>query len=365
LVALANTRVPAVVAAPNHGVLLASGLQGTIGSTIGPDGALYVAEGAAGKISRIDPATGAVTTFASGLPKTIPAVGIGGAMDIAFIGDTAYALVTLVGPDVGGNDKVGIYRVDGPSSFSVIADIGEWSIAHPPKPAFFVASGLQYAFERYGNGFLVTDGHHNRMLDVSLIGEISELIAFENIVPTGLLVAGTNVYMAEAGPVPHRPENGRVLVVDAEAASATVIAAGASLLVDVEGGPGGGIYALSQGPGVPGAPEGAPAQADSGALVKVNADGTLTFVVDKLDLPASVNFVGDTAYVVTLNGEVWKIDGVSQLAAGGPTAPISPPSAGDAGLLDQQGTGLMTLVIVLLTVVGFSTLAWRRAGKQA
>ena len=48
--------------------LLASGLQGSIGSAVGPGGALFVAEGAAGRIARVDPQTGAVTTFASGLP---------------------------------------------------------------------------------------------------------------------------------------------------------------------------------------------------------------------------------------------------------------------------------------------------------
>src|SRR5262245_35134138 len=34
--------------------LLASGLVGSVGSTVGPDGSLYVGEGGAGRISRID-----------------------------------------------------------------------------------------------------------------------------------------------------------------------------------------------------------------------------------------------------------------------------------------------------------------------
>src|SRR5207248_2211604 len=63
--------------------LLATGLEGGSGSTVGPDGALYVTETAAGRISRVDPETGEVTTFASGLPKQIAAVGLGGAMDVA------------------------------------------------------------------------------------------------------------------------------------------------------------------------------------------------------------------------------------------------------------------------------------------
>src|SRR5215203_1065210 len=93
--------------------LLVTGLEGASGSTVGPGGALYVTEGAAGRISRVDPKTGDITTFASGLPRSI--VGIGGAIDVAFIGGTAYALVTLVGSDVDGSDTVGIYRVDGPN----------------------------------------------------------------------------------------------------------------------------------------------------------------------------------------------------------------------------------------------------------
>ena len=170
---------------------------------------MFVTEGAAGRISRVDPKTGQVTTFASGLPPFI--VGIGGAMDIAFIGSTAYVLVTLVGPDVGGSDVVGIYRVDGPNSFSVIADIGAFSLAHPPATDFFVPTGVQYSLEAYRGGFLVADGHHNRVLHVTLEGEVSELITFGNIVPTGLAIAGNKIYMAEAGPVPHLPENGKVV----------------------------------------------------------------------------------------------------------------------------------------------------------
>src|SRR5688500_4542822 len=64
--------------------LLVTGLEGASGSTLGPGGALYVTEGAAGRISRVDPQTGEITTFASGLPTAI--AGIGGAIDVAFIG---------------------------------------------------------------------------------------------------------------------------------------------------------------------------------------------------------------------------------------------------------------------------------------
>jgi hypothetical protein len=283
-------------------------LEGASGSTVGPDGALYVTEGAAGRISRVDPTTGNITTFASGLPTAI--IGIGGAIDVAFIGQTAYVLVTLVGPDVGGNNIVGIYRVDGPNSFTVVADIGAFALSHPPNTPFNIPTGLQYALESYRGGFLVTDGHHNRVLRVTRDGEVTELIAFGNIVPTGLAVRGNDVYMAEAGPVPHAPENGKVVSFGPKSSTATEVASGAPLLVDVEFGRGRTLYALSQG-AFSGGPPGSPALPNTGSLVKVNADGTFAVVADGLDRPTSLEFIGNTAYVVTLSGEILKFESVS------------------------------------------------------
>jgi hypothetical protein len=291
---------------------LVTGLSGGSGSAIGPGGALYVTERTAGRISRVDPRTGAVTTFASGLPTEISGVGFGGPVDVAFIGATAYVLVTLVGPDVGGSDLVGIYRVDGPDRFTVIADIGAFALRNPPPPIFEidVPSGVQYALEVYRGGFLVTDGHHNRVLRVSLDGQVTELIQFGDIVPTGLAVSGNTVYMAEAGPVPHRPQDGKVVAFGTKSTTATQVASGASLLVDVEFGRGRLLYALSQG-AFSGGPEGSPALPNTGALVKVNGNGTFTVITNGLDRPTSLEFIGNAAYVVTLTGEIWKIDNVS------------------------------------------------------
>jgi sugar lactone lactonase YvrE len=296
---------PSVGSSPTQ---LLTGLEGGSGSTVGPGGALYVAETAAGRISRVDPKTGDITTFASGLPTQI--VGIGGVMDVAFIGGTAYALVTLVSSDVGGSNIDGIYRVDGPNSFTVVADIGAFALSNPPATQFDIPTGVQYALENFRGGFLVTDGHHNRVLRVTLDGNVTQLIQFGNIVPTGLAVSGNTVYMAEAGPVPHEPENGKVVAFGPKSSTATEVASGASLLVDVEFGRGRTLYALSQG-SFGGGPPGSPAAPDTGSLVKVNGNGTFTVLADGLDRPTSLEFIGNTAYVVTLTGEIWKFDNVS------------------------------------------------------
>lgn len=294
---------------PGPAQLLAT-LQGASGSTIGPGGALYVTEGAVGRISRIDPKTGDVTTFASGLPSALPAIGIGGVFDVAFLGGTAYALVTLVGSDVGGSDVVGIYRIDGPNSFTIIADIGAFSIANPPNTDFFVATGVQYSIQTYRGAFLVADGHHNRVLHVRRDGEITEFKTFGNIVPTGLALSGNTVYMAQAGPVPHLPEDGKVVSFGPNSPTVTTAASGARLLVDVEFNRGRTLFALSQGVW-DGVEEGSPAEPNTGSLVKVNDDGTFTQITDGLDRPTSLEFINNTAYIVTLTGEIWTIENVA------------------------------------------------------
>lgn len=283
--------------------LIASGLQGASGSTVGPDGALYVVEGAAGRIARVDPVTGAVTTFATGLPPAV--LPIGGAMDIAFIGWTPYVLVSLVFAD-----PVGIYRIDSPTLATLVADIGAFALANPPQTPFDVPIGLQFALESYRNGFLVTDGHLNRVYRIALTGggaAVSEFQAFGNIVPTGLAVRGEHVLMAEAGPVPHLPADGRIVLLNPDAGSVTPIAAGAPLLVDVEFGRGQTLFALAQGTFGGGDP-GAPALPNTGLLVQANADGTFTTITSGLNLPTSLEFIGNTAFVVTLAGEVLRIE---------------------------------------------------------
>ena len=291
---------------------LVTGLEEAQGSTVGPDGALYVTAPLTGSIWRVDPETGAATVFATGLPPRNPdPFYIGsGVVDVAFFGGTLYALVTGVAPDLGGSSVVGLYRMEGPNRFTVVADIGAFSEANPPAPDFFVATGFQYALEAFRGGFLVTDGHHNRVLYVTRDGAIAEWIAFGNVVPTGLAVSGNTVYVAQAGPIPHVPQTGRVVAFTPKAGAATVVASGAPLLVDVEFGRGRTLFALSQ--GIWSGPfEGAPADPGTGALVRVNGDGTLTTVVGGLDRPTSLEMIGNTAYVVTIAGEVWTIADVA------------------------------------------------------
>jgi hypothetical protein len=288
---------------------LVTGLAIGSGSTVGPNGDLFLTEGATGRVLEVNPRTGAVSTFADGLPTwVIP--GIGGPMDVEFIGDTAYVLMTAVGSDLGGHDVVGVYRIDGPHSHTVIADTGAFSLANPPHTSFFVPTGVPYSMESYHGDLIVADGHHNRVLQVTLDGGVSEIMTFGNIVPTGLAIKGNTVYLTQAGPIPHLPENGKVVSFRVGDRSAELVASGAPLLVDVEFGRGNTMYALAQGPHT-NPMEGSPSDPNGGSLVRANRDGTFTVIVDKLNQPTSMEIIGDTAYVVMLSGEVWKVANLS------------------------------------------------------
>ena len=293
-----------------------------IGSTIGPDGALYVTDGMAGAVLRIDRRSGRVTPYAEGLPPKAFPEDVGGAIDVAFLGRTAYVLVTFVSGNYLGEPfgdpkaKNGLYRIERDGSNTLVADLGQWSVDHPPEPAAVLDTGVHFALETYGGGFLVTDGHHNRVLGVSQNGSIREVATFKNVVPTGL-EAGTfpgNVFVTQMGPIPHEPEDGKVLALRVFSEPREV-ASGARMLIDVERGPHGRLYVVSQGRWN-GPFEGSPAAPNTGRLLVVGQHGDLTPVVDGdgkelvLDRPTSVEFVGHTGYVVSLTGVVYRVDGL-------------------------------------------------------
>jgi hypothetical protein len=114
-----------------------------------------------------------------------------------------------------------------------------------------------------------------------VISSTSKWMSFGNIVPTGLAVPDKTgkIYMAEAGPVPHEPEDGKVVSFGPKSSTAKQVASGARLLVDVEFGRRADLgrrrdlFGLSQGV-FGGGPPASPALPNSGRLVKVTGDGT-------------------------------------------------------------------------------------------
>jgi hypothetical protein len=303
--AVAQADPPPGAGAPE---LLVTGLAGGSGSTVGPDGALYVPEPVSGEVTRIEPETGATTVVASCLPPQVRVGGAGGARDVAFLGSTMYALTSMVSEDVGGSAVTGVFRVED-GTCEVVADIGAWTMANPPPPDFdfFVPTGVPYAMEAYGDGFLVTDGHANRVLQVTLDGQVRTVLQLGNVVPLGLEVVDRTVYFTLAGPVPHLPEDGQVLSLDVGSGDSELVASGGRLLIDVEAGRH-ALYALAHGDFPEGAPEGSPALPDTGQLLVADRAGGFDVVAGGLDRPTSMEVVDGNGYVVTYDGEVWRIE---------------------------------------------------------
>ena len=132
--------------------VFATGLNNPRGLKFGPDGYLYVAEGGLGgtistaglcdsviapigpytggytaSISKISP-TGDITTVADGLPssQTSPASGslVSGVADVAFVGNTLYAILAGAGCSHGIEDYPnGIIKVNNDGTWDLVADL--------------------------------------------------------------------------------------------------------------------------------------------------------------------------------------------------------------------------------------------------
>ena len=145
-------------------------------------------------------------------------------------------------------------------------------------------------------------------------GAIKEVATFDNEVPVGLETTGGQFFIALLGPIPHLPEDGKIVTVRT-GGEPSATASGATMLIDVEQGPRDTLYALSQGEW-DGVGEGSRAEPDTGRLFVVGTEGELTPVLDGggqalvLDRPTSIEFVGNTAYVVSVTGDVYRVDGL-------------------------------------------------------
>jgi hypothetical protein len=146
-------------------------------------------------------------------------------------------------------------------------------------------------------------------LRVTLGGEISVYRAYGDIVPTGIDNAGKRVYLAEAGPVPHNPEDGKILSLGWH--SDREITAGCRLCVDVKHGRDGELFGLAQGVFGGGDP-GSPASPNTGELLRIHRDGSISTIATELNQPTSMQLIGGTAYIVSLAGEIWTVDHVER-----------------------------------------------------
>lgn len=209
--------------------VFAWGFTNPRGLKFGPDGNLYVAEaGPGGNTSSeglcgfavpeyFGSATGGTvskvtwdhvrTVITDQLPTTA-GEGVLGVADVAFVGNTLYALVNGGGCSHGVPSRPnGIYRVDMNGAATLVANLGAWQIAHPVAnpPADFEPEGTWYNMINLRNELYTVDPNHGELVKVTTAGSISRVADFSktlgHIVPTALADHG-NIYMGNLGVFP-------------------------------------------------------------------------------------------------------------------------------------------------------------------
>lgn len=219
----------------NIKVFVNSGLINPRGLHFGPDNNLYVAEGGTGganstteqqckqvagvgpykgsptggRISRIDAAGNRTTvtdTFPSSQTNDQTGSLISGVADVAFIGDTMYALLAGAGCSHGVPEKHnGIARVNSDGTWQIIADLSAFQQTHPVANPFsgdFEPDGTWYGMVAVRGSLYAVEPNHGEVVKVTTDGHIKRVIDISasqgHIVPTAIAHHGT-FYVSNLG----------------------------------------------------------------------------------------------------------------------------------------------------------------------
>ena len=159
-----------------------------------PDGGTYFGSTTGSRISKIE-ADGTVTTFVDNLPSDMIAGLASGVADVAFIGDTMYAIYAGAGCSHGvPSIPNAVVRINPDHTPTIVADLGAFLRSHPvanptdPITGDFEPDGTWYSMIALRGALYAVEPNHGELDKITTDGKITRVIDVSasqgHVVPT-------------------------------------------------------------------------------------------------------------------------------------------------------------------------------------
>jgi hypothetical protein len=321
---LSTDQLAAKPAAPVQGTVtvFSTGFNNPRGLKFGPDGNLYVAEGGSGgtnssaglcdsvvfpvgpytgsptggRISKVN-AAGVRTTVTDNLPSSqaneIIGGDVAGVADVAFIGNTMYALLAGGGCSHGvPTVPNGIVKVEPNGSWTLLANLSAWQQSHPvqhPEPDDFEPDGTWYSMIDLHGDLYAVEPNHGELVKVTTAGNISRVIDISasqgHIVPTALSYHG-NFYLGNLYTFPI-PGGASKIYKITPSGEIKVVTSGLNTVLGLVFDNRDRMYVLEMTAGAPGPTPGL------GRVLQIDPAGNTTVVATGLSLPTGMTMGPD------------------------------------------------------------------------